>query len=77
LEVALDMHCEFFLKFGFVASKLVPFVEHTLVAWVGLCFAIDGKHVIPPEICSKEGYLHLRLQCNSECMLGSIVQITL
>jgi len=42
-----------------VARKLGPFVEHTLVVWIGLCFAIDGKHAILLEICSKEGYFHL------------------
>jgi len=77
LEVALDMQCDFLKFLGFVASKLGAFVEHTLVAWVGLCFVIDGKHVIPPEICSKEGYLNLQLHCNNEGMLKSIVQFTL
>jgi hypothetical protein len=57
-----------------VASKLGPFVENTLVAWVNLCFAINGKHVILLEICSKEGYLHLQLYCNNEGMFKSIVQ---
>lgn len=57
-----------------VASKLGPFVEHTFVAWVGLCFAINGKHAILPKFCWKGGYLHLWLYCNNEGMFKSLVQ---
>jgi hypothetical protein len=53
------MHCVFLSSPSFVANKLGPFVEHTIVVWVGLCFAIDGKPAIPPKVCSKEGYFHL------------------
>jgi hypothetical protein len=53
------MHRVFLSFLSFVASKLGLFVKHTLVAWVGLCFAIDGEHAIPPKICSHEGYFHL------------------
>jgi hypothetical protein len=53
------MHCVFLSLFGFVVGKLGLFVGHTLIVWVGLCFAIDEEHAIPLKICSKEGHLHL------------------
>ncbi len=41
-----------FLFANFVANQLEVFMRHTLVAWASLCFAFDGKHVIPFQICS-------------------------
>jgi hypothetical protein len=42
-----------------VGDQLGAFIRHTLVTWVKLCFVVIGKHAIPFQICSKEGYIHL------------------
>jgi hypothetical protein len=37
---------------NFVANQIGVFMRHTLVAWASLCFALDGEHAIPFQICS-------------------------
>jgi Ni,Fe-hydrogenase I cytochrome b subunit len=56
-----------------VGDQLGAFIWHTLVTWVKLCFVAIGKHAIPSQICSKEGYIHLWFHSCSEGLSRPII----
>jgi uncharacterized membrane protein len=52
LKICISMTYAFLFVSNFVANQLGAFMQHTLVAWANMYFALDGEHAIPFQICS-------------------------